>query len=83
MKICRKGGDVMETVGGCDLRGHVWRLWFRILAPNPAFSGVGPETTMTLQWIAEILCMGSWAYVSILLRPNADAQNCVKDKTDP
>ena len=38
------------------------------------------ETTMTLQWIAESLCMGSWTYVSNLLRPNAVAQGCVKDK---
>ena len=38
------------------------------------------ETTMTLQWIEESLCMGSWTYVSNLLRPNATAQDCVKDK---
>ena len=38
------------------------------------------ETAMTLQWIAESLCMDSWTYVSNLLRPNAGAQNCVKDK---
>ena len=28
------------------------------------------ETTMSLQWIAETLCMASWTYVSNVLRPN-------------
>jgi hypothetical protein len=27
------------------------------------------QTTMTLQWIAQTLCMGSWTDVSNLLRP--------------
>jgi len=31
------------------------------------------ETTMKLQWIAETLCMGSWTYVSNLLRVGAAA----------
>jgi hypothetical protein len=38
------------------------------------------ETTMTLQWIAENLCMGTWTYVSNLLRPKAVPPESVKDK---
>ena len=38
------------------------------------------ETTMSLQWIAETLCMGSWTYVSNLLRPNQKALKSAKDK---
>jgi hypothetical protein len=38
------------------------------------------ETTMTLQWIAENLCMGTWTYVSNLLRPKAVPSKSAKDK---
>jgi hypothetical protein len=38
------------------------------------------ETTMTLQWIAENLCMGTWTYVSNLLRPKVMPSKGVKDK---
>ncbi len=38
------------------------------------------ETTMTLQWIAEALCMGSWSYVFNLLRPAPCGRNrSIKD----
>ena len=33
------------------------------------------ETTMTLQWIAAALCMGSWSYVANLLRPVSVRRN--------
>jgi hypothetical protein len=41
------------------------------------------EKTMTLQWIAESLCMGSWNYVSNLLRASAGLRKSVKDEDCP
>jgi hypothetical protein len=38
------------------------------------------ETTMTLQWIAENLHMGTWTNVSNRLRPSSVPGGCVKDK---
>ena len=41
------------------------------------------QALMTLQWIAESLCMGSWTYVSNLLRPNAATTKCVRSEDWP
>ena len=41
--------------------------------------GLRRETTMTLSWIAKRLSMGSWTYVSNLLRPPDSPSKCVKD----
>jgi hypothetical protein len=38
------------------------------------------ETTMTLRWIADRLQMGSWTYVSNLLREKTQPNICVKSE---
>ena len=43
------------------------------------------QSTVTLKWIAQRLCMGTWAHLANLLRPSATAKSTssVKDKDWP
>ena len=38
------------------------------------------ETTVTLKWIAQRRCMGTWTHVANLLRASAKSTSNVKDK---